>query len=194
MVATMDKDDFTTMDIETSGLSCSKDFITCIGIMDSQGIHQFTSPASMFRSSPLEAEGALMSRFFSYIKCNPIKALLTYNGNAFDIPFINKRYDTEPFSPEKHIDLMEYSSLVNGRMVKKDDNARHMCNLHVPWSTSAAYLAKAYDSKSISDEDHHNMLSHNAIDLVITRQMFGRLERLHQFKTFLFKNGIEVVE
>ena len=184
------------MDIETSGLSKDQDFITCIGLMTSSGIHQVTQPASVFRDDPMEAENNLLAAFDAMQGSFSDKFLITYNGISFDVPFINDRFSTQNlnsvFAPTKHLDLMQYSREIHGRHVKKDDTARHLCNLYVPWSCSAAYLARVYKSQCVSEEDHMHMLAHNALDLTITAQMLGRMFQFDSFHTFINKNKIEV--
>ncbi|KNF09549.1 exonuclease-like protein [Gottschalkia purinilytica] len=74
------------LDIETTGLSSKYNKIILIGILyiknNKQVIKQF------FADSPKE-EKLLLNSFVSFI--SDFDFVITYNGNTFDIPFINKR-------------------------------------------------------------------------------------------------------
>ncbi|MDO4482250.1 MAG: ribonuclease H-like domain-containing protein [Bacillota bacterium] len=74
------------IDIETTGLSSSKDMIFLIGVLsDSEDGLKVTQ----FLASDYEDEASVLLSFFDFIKDTDI--YLNYNGTSFDIPFINKR-------------------------------------------------------------------------------------------------------
>ena len=74
------------IDIETTGLSSSRDMIFLIGILsrDRDGLK-----VTQFLASDYEDEASVLLSFFDFAK--DIDIYLNYNGTSFDIPFINRR-------------------------------------------------------------------------------------------------------
>ncbi len=76
------------LDIETTGLNSSIDDITTIALYDGQSIHHYI-------------HGKNLDAFPEDIR--KYKILVTYNGKCFDIPFIERYFNTT--IPHAHIDL-----------------------------------------------------------------------------------------
>lgn len=178
------------LDIETSGLDASHDHITCIGTLDpDMGIMQFTKPAWMFREDPLAAEKELLGEFIKSTRGHNF-FIVSYNGVAFDIPFILSRcafhdIDTISFPPKTHTDLSRFVKHTTKRYVSKDTAARNTTGLYVPSNISGAFLARIYKNKTVTDEQHMEMLQHNAIDLITTMKMFNILKYYQDFDEWL---------
>ena len=73
-------------DIETTGLSREKAFIYLIGVgvysEDTYTIHQWFAESK-------DDEEAILDNFLSFIE--PFDTIIHFNGNSFDIPFVNHR-------------------------------------------------------------------------------------------------------
>ena len=74
------------IDIETTGLSPSRDFIYLIGVLTEEGGE---GCITQFLAKNREDEKAVLQAFKAFI--SDYDLFLNYNGRAFDIPFINKR-------------------------------------------------------------------------------------------------------
>lgn len=74
------------VDIETTGLSPSRDMVYLIGVLsnDKKGLK-----VTQFLASDYDDEKAVLTAFHNHIA--EFDLILNYNGTAFDIPFINKR-------------------------------------------------------------------------------------------------------
>ena len=74
------------LDIETTGLSPSRDMVFLIGVLtrDEKGLK-----VTQFLAASRQEESAVLAAFFDFIK--PYDLILNYNGNSFDIPFVNRR-------------------------------------------------------------------------------------------------------
>ena len=73
------------IDIETTGLSRSKNMIYLIGLL----YFDFTQNAwvlNQYFANNMDKEGALLKEFISNI--SKFDHIITYNGNSFDLPFI----------------------------------------------------------------------------------------------------------
>jgi len=174
------------LDIETSGLDAQEDHITCIGCLDPErGITQFTHSAEAFRTEPLMAEKDILEHFFAYY--HPKMALITYNGVKFDVPFILARAELHDidhevgFPPKSHIDLSRFVKHVSKHYTSKDTAARNTAGLYVPNTIAGSFLARIYKHKTVTDEQHLEMLQHNSIDLAATAKMHAIL---HDYKDF----------
>lgn len=166
------------LDLETSGLDPTTDFITVAGVMGDFGMHAISSPAKLFREDPLAAELNLLKRL-SDMNFNFGEPLLTFNGFSFDLPFLKTRLMVhelpEPgfMSPSQHhIDLMSFATACNGGVrISKDNAASKFCNVYVPKNSSGAYLAKIYSQRIVTDDQHFGTILHNCQDLRVSRQM-----------------------
>ena len=77
------------LDIETTGLSPAYSVITLVGILDREGYHAFT------RGRNLSDLREAVERY---------DMIVTYNGAAFDLPFIESHFGTM-FAHTPHLDL-----------------------------------------------------------------------------------------
>ncbi len=79
-------DDVLFFDIETTGLSADKNQVYMVGVLrrtsDEWRLTQWLSDTP-------ESEGAILDAFFSCLK--DFRILVSFNGDAFDIPFLIKR-------------------------------------------------------------------------------------------------------
>ena len=140
------------LDLETSGLDPTNNFITMVGTMDDDGVRVFSSPASEFRKDPLAAESNLLHRLSeATFKCH---SLLTYNGLHFDMGFLATRLMRHQLpspsfmSNNRHIYLMRYATHLNGgARISKDMAASKYCNLYVSRANSGSFLAQIYAAK-----------------------------------------------
>lgn len=174
------------LDIETSGLDPIKDFITCIGILPTdQGIMQFSCSAEEFRSDPQRAEQVILLSFTTWLEANASRDLIaSYNGDAFDIPFMKSRcfHHDIIFPSITHLDIFPFIQRIHGRRLSKDDAARRYCDLYIPSNSSGAFLARIYSNRKATDMQHLLMLQHNAIDLVTTARLCDSLSQFDDFQ------------
>ena len=86
------------VDIETTGLTPGYDQITVIGLADA-------SSARVFVAGRPQAGDELLERFREVIK--GYRLVVTFNGQNFDIPFIEKQFRESNFHFEiPHLDLL----------------------------------------------------------------------------------------
>lgn len=71
------------LDIETAGLNPNSDRIFAIGCLSERGRFVFMD----------EDESTLLQQFISYWQQNSFDVIYTFNGTAFDLPFIIARCD-----------------------------------------------------------------------------------------------------
>jgi hypothetical protein len=184
------------LDLETSGLDPTNNFITMVGTMDDDGVRVFSSPASEFRKDPLAAESNLLHRLSeATFKCH---SLLSFNGIYFDHPFLQTRLlahslPTPAFlNMKKHIDLMLFATHINGgTRISKDMAASKYCNLYVPKASSGAWLAQIYSQRIVTDSQHVGAIGHNLQDLITTYQMlevWKTFPSFNKFYTNIFPN------
>jgi hypothetical protein len=192
------------IDIETTGLYPSPpgtnaipDYIVAIGILDEYGINVISSPYPEFSfagSAGLpNIERDIIRRFCDYFdNILENEFFVTYNGASFDIPFIATKL--MPDNPEKanqllsfrNIDLMEYSKFITGRRISKDDACRKLANLYVPRKTEGLWSARIYKNTSLlTENDHMDMLQHNAIDLASTARLFNVVKEFPDYHKWL---------
>lgn len=74
------------LDIETTGLSKNNDKIIIIGVMK---FHENSMLLKQYFSEKDSDERKILSNFINLIK--PFSHIITFNGNAFDIPFLNQK-------------------------------------------------------------------------------------------------------
>lgn len=97
------------LDIETTGLSSKYHYIYLIGIMYYDTFDKSWKLIQLFSESPDEEKELLLS-LLNYI--NRFDYIINYNGDTFDIPFINARlnyYNIDyKIQTEKSIDIFKY--------------------------------------------------------------------------------------
>lgn len=104
MTDNYDVKNYIILDIETTGLSAKNTEVILVGIIHHKNDNWFIT--QIFCDEPYE-ESQLLLKLITYIHSNHI--IITYNGHAFDLPYLNKRLmhhgiDFE-FSLIKHFDL-----------------------------------------------------------------------------------------
>lgn len=185
----------------------TEDFITAIGIHNhsTSSLQIFSVPVSTFQSSLCDAEQEILASFQTYLDSNfpgefpddsqsgtPSFSFLTYNGVEFDIPFILSKlnlYEQHSFEEDisriPNIDLINFTRLVSGRRLSKDEACRKLANLYVPRSSDGLWTARIYKSPSLlTENDHIEMLQHNATDLTSTSRLYNVLKNFPDFQSW----------
>ena len=168
------------LDIETTGLDQKVDRITAIGVMDADGVRIYAN----------QDESSLLRRFAEREEDLKEKVFVTYNGEKFDIPFINTRVKKHPelvqftFQAHNHIDMITFDPFNKKRYCTKEEMARNTADIYSPSTTSAKFLARAYTNGLAGPLLHAKLMAHNSIDLTTTWSAFW--ENLHylDFQTF----------
>lgn len=97
------------LDIETDGLS-HKNKIVIIGLIIRPSDHNHPILYQWFNDDGL-SEKDILSAFLSVYETYKIHRFITFNGNSFDIPFINARLNAHHFHQQlfkaTHIDLLK---------------------------------------------------------------------------------------
>lgn len=81
-------DEFIILDIETTGFSRKKAQIILVGLLIKTNKEYYSQ--QIFCEN-LHEEKKLLNHLVSLLKTTPHKFLITYNGNSFDLPFINTK-------------------------------------------------------------------------------------------------------
>jgi len=192
-----------TIDIETTGLCPSptpamlanketEDYIVAIGCLDEFGINIFSSYYDTYKISLEAAEKDCLRHFGDYFLQLDEDTLLSYNGVDFDIPFIVSKlikYGGETNAnlsklllETNHIDLMGFSKLIAGRRLAKDDACRKLGNLYVPRKSEGLWNARIYKNPQLlSENEHLEMLQHNATDLTATTRLYNVVKQFQDF-------------
>ncbi|MCD7767170.1 MAG: ribonuclease H-like domain-containing protein [Lachnospiraceae bacterium] len=157
-------------DIETTGLSAETSFIFligCIGYEDGLWkLHQFFIRV-------VQEEKALLSAFFELTQ--KYRALIHFNGNTFDLPFIRKRaavYELEVLTDSLvSIDLYRHYSPLR-RILNLPHMNQSFLEKYVGWERTDQMSGKEVVSLfwkytvSKSKEEEHLLLLHNHDDLL----------------------------
>ena len=169
-----------SLDIETSGLDPEKSFITCIGFASNAGIHQ----SAITQRTP---EKVILEQFTNNSKILADGAFfVTYNGRAFDYPFIIERSKDESIKSIPQVDLEPFARAMNGGIrISKDQWMTKYLNIYIPKLGSGAWLSQIYSAGNVSDDEHMEMLSHNALDLANTLRAFHACKRFPNFSSFV---------
>lgn len=191
------------LDIETTGLypapgkDKSPDSIVAIGCLDDYGVKIFSAPYRSFSSNPIqEIEAEILMDFSSWLRNHDDATFLTYNGAEFDIPFITTKllqsgtdYSSgiaDQLLSFPHIDLMQYSRFVTGKRLSKDDACRKLANLYVPRKSEGLWNARIYKNPELlTENDHLEMLQHNATDLTATARLYNVVKNFQDFKEWV---------
>jgi uncharacterized protein YprB with RNaseH-like and TPR domain len=182
---------------------CTEDYIVAIGCLDDFSMNIFSAPYDGFKVSLEVAEAAALRDFGDYLLHSDDNLLLSYNGVEFDIPFIVSkliRYGGETnhniaklLLEAKHIDLMGYAKFVTGRRLAKDDACRKLANLYVPRKSEGLWNARIYKNPQLlSENDHLEMLQHNATDLTATARLYNVVKHFPDFAQWRLKEANDV--
>jgi hypothetical protein len=156
------------LDVQTSGLEPSKNFLTCIGTMDEKG--------AVIRYGP---EEEILSLFSSYLGGMQLdQFFVTYNGENFDFPFLRERGG---FPMENgHVDLFGIAcERIGGERFIAKERACSKIGIYTPSIISGfrcAALANL-DSERILPKDNLDIILHNAIDLYATAMLYYEFKR-----------------
>jgi uncharacterized protein YprB with RNaseH-like and TPR domain len=200
-----------TLDIETTGLyptptaddlakGNTEDFIVAIGCIDNFGLTIFSVPYRDFQHSLEAAEQHILRQFSNFVSefAKPDEIFVTYNGKSFDIPFITSKLlkhspkfgDFASFSDElksyRQADLMDFAKLVSGRRMSKDEACMKLGNIYVPRKTDGLWLARLYKNPALlTENDHLEMLQHNAIDIASTKRLYNSVSCFPDFQKWI---------
>ena len=200
-----------TLDIETTGLypsptpeavrqGTTEDYIVAIGCMDEFGIQIFSAPFDTYKVSLELAEKECLRAFSNYFMEMDTSNLLSYNGLSFDNPFISSKFlkhgsETQSNTAKllldtPHIDLMGYAQFVTGRRLSKDDACRKLANLYVPRKSEGLWNARIYKNPQLlTENDHLEMLQHNATDLTATTRLYNVVKHFPDFAEWRLKEA-----
>ena len=186
-----------TLDIETQGLDPTTDSVVAIGILDEFGIQVLSAPFSVYQADMNAAEHGIIKQFADYlIHIVPDSDFfLTYNGLEFDMPFLFSRMAVHGFVGEskvlfelKNIDLIRYAKHVTGRRLGKNDACSKLGNLYVPRKTEGLWSARIYKNPQLlSENEHLEMLQHNATDLTATARLYNVVKGFPDFTEWRMK-------
>lgn len=162
------------LDIETSGLDADYCKITAIGICDEKGMKIWAD----------KEEKELLVWFSAWL-AQQRGEVYTYNGEKFDLPFIQRRAEIYgvyiDFSKLKHFDLMKYTQKVTGMRNSKDYVFNKIANIYIPKNASGLFLAREF-SNGANGNVKAQMLMHNAIDLAATWMFVDYISRFKDFQ------------
>jgi len=155
------------LDIETSGLSPTDSFISCIGLMnvESEDITQFTG----------EDEAAILNDFweFSYLHNESSRIhFYGYNILKFDIPFIELRSLANGIKIERYdaIDVIYLLHPNNMKFQKRGDWCRALSIPETDFTTGLDMATAALKG------DFASIRAHNRNDLKTELEILRRLE------------------
>lgn len=172
------------IDIETSGLDSSSDFVSMIGFFSPDfGIRQFGGP-----------EALLLQEAREFVLEHQDLVLVSYNGDFFDLPFLKARCAKNSI-PEflyglKHIDLFPKSCerlASSGGRISKDGAIRKM-GLYIPNTIDGHYCALL--AKQGSSVELISVFEHNAVDLTATAKLFFEYVRFSWLPGIKFEGGV----
>lgn len=111
------------IDIETTGLSRAYSSIYLIGVLYYAKVRDIWTLTQYFAEN-IEQEGAILFEFIRFI--SDYDKIITYNGDSFDIPFINQRLDKlniqYNISKDNSVDL--YRLVKNNKLYMNLDNLK----------------------------------------------------------------------
>ncbi|WFA09447.1 ribonuclease H-like domain-containing protein [Tissierella sp. Yu-01] len=178
------------MDIETTGLDRSRNSIYLIGIQYYDKEKQLWALKQIFAESIKEEKELLIK----ISKILPLyDEIITYNGESFDIPFINRRLSA--FEIPYSIDISKSMDIF--RLVKKNKNYLGLENLKL--KTLERYLGLYRDDlftgkdcidfyfdyiKSRNEALLNKIMLHNYEDLYYMIDILGIIDIINEKKTF----------
>lgn len=172
------------VDTETSGLAGGTGtfaFLVGIGFFGNSEFHVL----QFFMRDP-GCETALLASLNEYM--NPFKAIVTYNGKAFDLPLLSTRHILHgflnPFAPLDHVDLLPLARrLWRNRLpnrglkdIEIDIFKMQRGKEEVPgWMVPEIYFnyLKTGDASPLA-----GVFYHNAMDIVSLAVLFGYIDEL----------------
>ena len=93
-------EDTLLFDIETTGFSAKKSDVYLIGICYRKDGH---AVIEQFLTQSTEEQPELLSQFAK--RLTEHRAILTYNGTGFDLPYLREKYGSDPFCSHNILDL-----------------------------------------------------------------------------------------
>jgi len=193
--------EFTGFDIETSGLmNDSESFVSIIGMLDCDGMRQFTGGYADFNKFGKETEKRILTEFLLNLPKSPI---LTYNGLNFDVPFLKRSFSRfewddgfkekiEYFYSLRQLDIAKFCFGLFGRKVSKDEACWRICGVYMPRTTDGFYTARTYNCGCLEEDEHYRNIFHNSVDLVATVRMHLSLLKYSDYREFVKSEGFEL--
>jgi hypothetical protein len=111
---------------------------------------------------------------------------------SFDINFIQTRaklqtpksFICEDFLYAHHTDLHLFAKHIFKRFTSKDEACRKIANMYVPRKSDGYFCARIYKTQKVTDDQHYEMLQHNAVDLGVTLRLYDYLKGCDDFIEF----------
>ncbi len=183
------------LDIETTGLSASRHFIYCIGCSYLSSDKEDIITIRLFFAENPEQEPELLTALAKLLDTH--KTIITFNGNAFDLPFLKKRYAANhmehPFSDIHSVDLYREACHLK-KLIRLPDYKQKSIETFLGCFREDPYTGKELIAqyllyvKEPAEELLHNLLLHNE---EYVRGMYDLLALL-SYSDFL--NGIFQIE
>ena len=188
------------LDIETTGLSGGTGtyaFLVGIGRLDGDRFYL----TQVFMRDPVE-EAALLAALIEFLQ--PLDALVTFNGKAFDAPVLTARYIVNgydvPFSSAAHLDLLPLAR----RLWRERLESRALSSLEthilgatrteedIPgWLIPQMYFdyLRSSDARPLK-----GIFYHNAMDVVAMAALLGHTaQMLDQPFVFAAEHGLDLI-
>lgn len=178
------------LDIETTGLNRGKDIIYLIGILYFNEDRGLWTLAQVFANDKDKEKDLLMATMDLLSNC---KQIINYNGNSFDIPFINQRLKHHSIdnyiSKEKSLDL--YSIIRSNRNILnlpnlKLETVEEYLNIYRKDIYSGKECIQFYKDyvRSKEEELKDRILQHNYEDLYYLIDIIEIINILEDKKSF----------
>ena len=186
--------DMLLLDIETTGLSAARAFIYCIGCSCLSDTDQTCINIQLFFAENPEQEPQLLDALAKLLETH--KTVVTFNGNTFDLPFLEKRYSThnmdQPFSDIRSVDLYREACRLKQLIQLPDYKQKSIetflgCLREDPYTGKELIAQYLLYIKEPSAELLHNLLLHNKEDVRGMYDLFALL-----FYSGFLKGGFQI--
>ncbi|MDO5047385.1 MAG: ribonuclease H-like domain-containing protein [Anaerococcus sp.] len=159
------------LDIETTGLDSSVDFLVLLGFIETKGDKSYSY--QYFAIDDNEEERLLRI----YLKKIKDKKVITYNGDTFDLPFLNRRllnYGLNPVFPNS-LDLLKkvkgYRYYFDFPSLKLMDMEKYLGFYRKDPSRYKTFSKLSDDL--IKRDNPYPILKHNENDIIATELILG---------------------
>ena len=160
------------LDIETTGLSAARHSIYCIGCSYLSTDKDNSITIQLFFAEKPEQEAELLTALAALLQTH--KKIITFNGSAFDLPFLKKRYASNhmkhSFSDILSIDLYREACRLK-ELIRLPDYKQKSIECFLGYFREDSYSGKELIAqyllyiKEPAKELLHNLLLHNEEDV-----------------------------